>query len=111
MEQCTVEDGCSFTLLCCSCVHQKSTCKFVLFARLFSEGLVNHEKSGFGLEDGRGKGEQIMLSRVDSIELEESDHEELLDEQDRITGALQIGVVQLRRRASWVSLVLNVLKF
>lgn len=52
-----------------------------------------------------------MLSRVDSIELEESDHEELLDEQDRITGALQIGVVRLRRQASWVSLVLNILKY
>lgn len=29
--------------------------------------------------------------------------EELLDEEDRITGALQIGLVGCRRSASWVS--------
>jgi len=42
---------------------------------------------------------RVLTSAVDMIDSDE----ELLDEQDRITGALQIGVVGCRRSASWVS--------
>lgn len=40
------------------------------------------------------------MNAVDRIDSDE----ELLDNQDRIIGALQIGVIGCRRSASWVSL-------
>lgn len=41
----------------------------------------------------------MLTGAVDMIDIDE----ELLEEQERITGALQMGVIGCRRPASWVS--------